>query len=793
MKAKRITALLLCIALLAGLTACGKPAEDSGEELDPAKRLVATPLSDAIYGSGDGIVSFSAGGTSFDGTICNAGYVMIYNPLLYDEALGEQSSSRSSGTLGEQIVSGFDYPVFPSEIVLPPVHVASGCFFPMRGSTGTGGGTPAEEVPCSVGDTRDFICFDSLLNERSAVTLSCLAAGEHACVWAAGENVSAENAQALADEFDRVIYGSCVSAFGADRITANGGKVHLLCYPMETEMSCIFTGADAFVSGELAETNGCNVDCAVLHLNSNAISKDLSGVFPSLAHEYQHMISAGFSLKAANGRWTDTWIDESMSAFAEELTYPGSMNADSLGFSFYHSRDYRHGCSLYHFDTDGEDVDKCGGVFLFEKYLRSECPDFSFRTLNETRAANGGALGTTLRACLSDSFCVSLDERFPYPAGLTFLLSSDDALLSKLTLSFYLNAVDPAAVGLSGYADPCRALMLYDGTDAVEIEGGGRIFVKTQDGTFTLPEDAGKELLYAAFDSEYTLTGLYSAEGSLFEEENDDPEETEPVETDPAETEPVETQAPATEPTEAPVETTSAPETTEAPTEAMTEATETTAETAEVTEATTEAAETTVETTEAPETTAEPTEAPTETAAASSEATDTPTKPVQPQGSDFFRWNNESVIVSYSLNADTETADCIASGIADALHGLVPKTEAFADHAALIARIEQAVGDARHCGLILVFLNDRSYTVAGLEDAVAAAVENGIAVMLINSSVPEQLLPWTVTYDYSGIAATYAALSRYKNSELVRLGTLLGEYVATALKNGIPTALCHEG
>ena len=85
--------------------------------------------------------------------------------------------------------------------------------------------------------------------------------------------------------------------------------------------------------------------------------------------------------------------------------------------------------------------------------------------------------------------------------------------MSKMTLDFYLTTMDMDLAHLVGAEDVARRYMLYTEINQQEIEGGGRMLVATENGSYAVPEDADKGLIYIGFDENFnTVTDLVTVE-----------------------------------------------------------------------------------------------------------------------------------------------------------------------------------------------------------------------------------------------------------------------------------------
>ena len=57
-----------------------------------------------------------------------------------------------------------------------------------------------------------------------------------------------------------------------------------------------------------------------------------------------------------------------------------------------------------------------------------------------------------------------------------------------------------------------RSAMLYTEMAPVEIEGGGRILVATQNGSYQIPVDADWGLVYIGLDENFNVVAMHSVQ-----------------------------------------------------------------------------------------------------------------------------------------------------------------------------------------------------------------------------------------------------------------------------------------
>jgi len=93
--------------------------------------------------------------------------------------------------------------------------------------------------------------------------------------------------------------------------------------------------------------------------------------------------------------------------------------------------------------------------------------------------------------------------------------------MSKVTLDFQLNCLTVDIGDSKRYRDTAEEewyathlMMQYAEMGAQTIEGGGRMIVALENGTFTIPKDAQKGLIYIGLDENLEpVTGLFTSEG----------------------------------------------------------------------------------------------------------------------------------------------------------------------------------------------------------------------------------------------------------------------------------------
>ena len=379
-------------------------------------------------------------------------------------------------------------------------------------------GIPADEpglmASYSVGDKKTFFAQPEETYKYQYGTFTCLYSGTHCLVW--GFNYSNTTiAAAMGREFDQIIYPKDTEAFGTARYIKDGDKLNILIYPMYSTGLCgFFWPIELLTASEMGSSNApyYNNSSAIIHINSYHCSPSLyreTGLV-TIAHEYQHLICMSSTL-LGNGRNSltqmGTWLNESMSAAAEEWIYPGKMS--DLG---YISRNYNEsgliakGQSLYDFTTSSTDIGVYGQALLFSEYLKQQGGAEVFsRIHNYWRTAASSQLtdGDALYTAIPETARQEIDRQINYNSDVESLLSNDqeEIFLSKLNLAFQVANILQESDGIYSTTDVCAEAdpMRFTGSSCF-IQGGGRVVVDTADGqSFTVPSSADDQLIYVGF------------------------------------------------------------------------------------------------------------------------------------------------------------------------------------------------------------------------------------------------------------------------------------------------------
>ncbi len=538
MKQRAMTALVLAAAMTAALlTGCGgstAQTPDAGQTAEKNETAAEdaleseTPEADVADAAGKQTSPLSVGtaGNGGEAVIEGVDYVLIYNPNIYDELDSSTTylTSLTTGDLAGRILTGINRAggmegenATASTISQAELTGA----VDMNGIDRSGARAEGLAISHSVGEQADFFTHNKEMNARVTRTFTCVYEGEHCYIWSFENSVSEAEAQDLGNEFDSTIYPKDTEAFGQGRFTENGGKVNILMYPLREGLCGFFTPMDIFASYECpadyAAANGFNLDQAIININSDMLKNNRAMTLSTLAHEYQHQICASDVFNYKDTPWMRTWLNEAMSAYAEDMIYPTIMDEEYYNQLIYLSDSYRKGQSLYNFGVTQDDIGAYGAVCLFERYLATHTGEDIFHKIHEYWRNSYRADVTeaqTLYESVSDSFRQEIDGRYTWPASVEAAFADPaDSWMSKMTLDYYLEIMDMDLAHLVGAEDAARRYMLYTEINRQEIEGGGRMLVATENGSFAIPDDADDGLVYIGFDKDFnTVTGILTAE-----------------------------------------------------------------------------------------------------------------------------------------------------------------------------------------------------------------------------------------------------------------------------------------
>ena len=377
-----------------------------------------------------------------------------------------------------------------------------------------GDGTKATSY--NVGDTANFkISYYSPFS-TSTVQFKVVAKGDHCYVWTPTSSASnsypltqgdAQTAmQAFESKFDTMN-----NSFGNHKSGNGDGRVNILYYNI-TEVNPWTPGSNSgyvggyFWSGDYSSDNN---NLPIIHIDTYpSVYYNNNGVensFSTLVHEYQHMIHYNY---APNSK---AWINETMSAAAEEICYPGSSIFSRI--MYYTGCEYsynafatppkeyaaqhanlHYGYSMYDWSNELPDVLALyAQVSLFSQYLYTQAPQGNavFKAILDELAKN--SRNTFQTVCPTVLGMSASDFVRDFRIALT-ANTNRNVLDGKYGWELQ-QGYDPSEYyGIQNLYNLLGPIIFTD--SSCLIKGGGAITVKPVGGVYNPPADANANLKY---------------------------------------------------------------------------------------------------------------------------------------------------------------------------------------------------------------------------------------------------------------------------------------------------------
>ncbi|MBR3382199.1 MAG: Ig-like domain-containing protein [Clostridia bacterium] len=376
----------------------------------------------------------------------------------------------------------------------------------------------ALKVSYNVGDTRNFT-ISSYSPGPTSLNFKCVAKGDHCYVWTPSQNLSnyypldvldPTYPQLVCDEFESK-FDQMNSSFGDhDNGSQGDGRINLMYYNIDDGWNInVNTG---YVAGYFSQYDYSSNGLPMIHVDTypcvyyvNAQGEErynLANSFSVFCHEYQHLIN----YSQTGGM--DTWLNECMSAAAEEICYPGSSivsriqswenyyyndNDDWLNppheFGYTPEYELHNGYSMYGWSNNLDYVlPLYSQVSMFAQYLFTHYGNTIFRQITQAYSGYNGSVNAISTATgmntseLVKNFRIAVTANDP---------DSFDGLYGFVPQPGY----DPAQY--HDVANPYDLLspVIYTG-NSCSISGGGSITVKPIGGVYNPPSGASSNLVY---------------------------------------------------------------------------------------------------------------------------------------------------------------------------------------------------------------------------------------------------------------------------------------------------------
>lgn len=333
------------------------------------------------------------------------------------------------------------------------------------------------------GDTQQFYVMDATGQSVTQITATLVKIASHVQIWAANSSfATADQLQAIADEFDNVIFPLVTTNFAEPSDVNADGTISLLFTDLGTTIAGYFSPGDLYTKTQYPQSNQRDM---IFVSTRNSLTK--AGAYAVITHEFQHLcfnnrnaiVEGDTQGVNSNG---NIWINEGLSMTAMHL-YNG-IQSDWIA-AYNQTASLTTGQSLtYWNDTNTADVyGNYALSYLFFEYLRIQGGNHTemFREIVEDKS--------------NDYRCVENAIRKHVGAGLSF---------SDFDTNFRLALLLNDATGTFGFGGESGFTInkkYYTGTAAVNLRGTGALY-KQISGSFTEPADKGKLTKYVGVKTE---------------------------------------------------------------------------------------------------------------------------------------------------------------------------------------------------------------------------------------------------------------------------------------------------
>ena len=370
-----------------------------------------------------------------------------------------------------------------------------------------------------VGDVHTFyVYWYSPLPDHN-IDFKVLAKGEHCYIWTPVsddpnvwplDSLDPDYAQQAADVFDSK-FDLMRKSFGDQWDGDYGdGRLSLLFYNIDDGWTI---GDGAYIGGYFFSYDYYYNGLPIINIDTyptirytyddGTVTEDISYVYGCMVHEYQHLINY------SQCGYTDDWVNEMMSAAAEEICFPGSSVVGRLlsWTNYYEQGGYNllnppseveyvpeypleNGFSLYGWDADTPDVLVLyAQVSLFAQYLYTHYGNSFFHDLMDSLSDGSPSVFALENA--SDEDAIKLAEEFRVALTANTELSEYGGRYAFKPQDGY----DPDEY--YGIESPYDLLcpVVFTGRRC-DIQGGGAICVKPAGGVYYPPHGAASGLVY---------------------------------------------------------------------------------------------------------------------------------------------------------------------------------------------------------------------------------------------------------------------------------------------------------
>ena len=224
-----------------------------------------------------------------------------------------------------------------------------------------------------VEDTKEFNVTNFRNGNEYKITANLEYSGYKVNVWVCNNSITRDEAISIGKEFENNIYNTIRNNFGYESDVDNDSKINILCYDIIDN----FAETNVYTQGYFSPKDLYDVEnsnhCEMFYIDTypamgTSNKKDLSKIYPVLAHEFQHMVNYNENVLKRNKQDMETWLDEGLSLAAEQV-YLKKPRENRINY-YNKSKSIANGHSLLYWDYNGDTVSNYALSYLFIEYLR---------------------------------------------------------------------------------------------------------------------------------------------------------------------------------------------------------------------------------------------------------------------------------------------------------------------------------------------------------------------------------------------------------------------------------------
>ncbi|MGX4598585.1 cell wall-binding repeat-containing protein [Faecalimicrobium sp. JNUCC 81] len=333
-----------------------------------------------------------------------------------------------------------------------------------------------------VEDTKEFNVTNFRNGSEYKITANLEYAGYKVNVWVYKDSITRDEAISIGKEFENNIYNTIRNNFGYESDVDNDSKINILCYDIVDN----FAETNVYTQGYFSPKDLYDVEnsnhCEMFYIDTypamgTGNKKDLSKIYPVLAHEFQHMVNYNENVLKRNKQDMETWLDEGLSLAAEQV-YLKKPRENRINY-YNKSKSIANGHSLLYWDYNGDTVSNYALSYLFMEYLRIQVGqgDYIYKEILNSPQSNYKSVESIIQKYIDPN--------------MTF-----GEFMTNFRVALVLN--EPSGKygfkNEDGFNDIVPRIYAGKGTD---LRGGGCVVLHPSiDKDIKIPENKGQDIAY---------------------------------------------------------------------------------------------------------------------------------------------------------------------------------------------------------------------------------------------------------------------------------------------------------